>query len=140
MGLRIRLDLASWPSYLALMSKRGATQMGWRGWHADFPDPLNFFEPLLTTAAIRDEGSQNASFFSSPVLDELCERARVTRDPDERLRILERAEALVSDEAPLVPVYTNRSFQIWHPYLRGYRPHPVVPLRVRDVWLTEAGP
>ncbi|HHH30358.1 MAG TPA: ABC transporter substrate-binding protein, partial [Polyangiaceae bacterium] len=139
-GLRIRLRLVSWATLLATMSKPGEAAMGWRGWAADYPDPAAFFEPLLTSSAITDEGTQNVSFFRSPELDEVVRRAHRELDYAERMRLYERAEEIVRDEAPLVPVYGNRSLQLTRPAVRGYVPHPVIALRLRDVWLAEDAP
>ena len=136
-GLRIRLRLVSWASWLALITKPGQVSMGWRGWGADFPDPSNFFEPILVTDAIQAEGSQNVSFFSHPELDRVVAEAhRETRWP-RRMQLYQRAEAIVRDEAPLIPVYWNRNLQLHQPRVHGYRPHPVIRMQLREVWLAE---
>jgi hypothetical protein len=56
------------------------------------------------------------------------------------MQLYQRAEAIVRDEAPLVPVYWNRNLQLHQPRVRGYRPHPVVRLQLRDVWLATEEP
>lgn len=136
-GLRIRLRLVSWATLLATMSKPGEAAMGWRGWAADYPDPATFFEPLLTSSAITSEGTQNVSFFRSPELDRVVEQAHRELDFTRRMQLYERAEEIVRDQAPLVPVYGSRSLQLTQPSVRGYAPHPVIALRLRDVWLVE---
>jgi ABC-type transport system substrate-binding protein len=137
-GLRLRLKLVTFATYLAEVSRRGATAMGSAGWNADFPDPSNFFEPTLSSAAIQDDGSQNYAFFSNRRFDAVLARARAERDRGRRLAAYAEAERIVRDEAPWVPVYYGRSFEIWQPYLRGYEPHPVIGLRFADAWLDEA--
>ncbi|MEQ9320967.1 MAG: ABC transporter substrate-binding protein, partial [Polyangiaceae bacterium] len=136
-GLRIRLRLVSWATLLATMSKPGEAAMGWRGWAADYPDPATFFAPLLTSSAITEEGTQNVSFFRSQELDRVVEQASRELDHGARMRLYERAEQSVRDQAPLVPVYGSRSLQLTQPSVRGYAPHPVIALRLRDVWLAE---
>jgi ABC-type dipeptide/oligopeptide/nickel transport system permease subunit/ABC-type transport system substrate-binding protein len=138
-GIRIRLRLVSWATWIALISRPGEVAMGWRGWAADYPDPATFFEPLLTSKAITAEGTQNVSFFASPALDEIVEQAHHELHSDARWALYEKAERIVRDEAPLVPVYGSRTLQLHHPEVRGYRPHPVIALRLRHVWL-EATP
>lgn len=136
-GLRIRLRLVSWASWLVLVGRPGEAAMGWRGWAADYPDPATFFEPILTSAAIADEGGQNVSFFSSAELDGVVERAHRELDWTVRMDLYQDAERIVRDEAPLIPVYGTRSLQLHQPRVRGYEPHPVIALRLRDVWLSE---
>ena len=47
----------------------------------------------------------------------------------------ERAEAIVRDEAPWIPTFGNRRFEIWQPCLHGYAAHAVIHARFNDVWL-----
>jgi ABC-type dipeptide/oligopeptide/nickel transport system permease subunit/ABC-type transport system substrate-binding protein len=139
-GVRVRLKLVSWAAWLSLVTTRGKAPMGGRGWQADYPDPSTFFEPILTTKAIAPQDSQNVSFFSNRELDALVSRARTETDSARRMQLYQRAEEIVRDEAPWVPAYVNRSMHVWQPEVRGYRPHPVEPLRLRDVWLSRGEP
>jgi ABC-type oligopeptide transport system substrate-binding subunit len=109
--------------------------MGKAGWVADFPDPSNFFESLLATEAIQEEGSNNVAFFSNAELDALLLRAHGDPDRERRFAAYERAEEIVRDEAPWVPTVTRRFFEIWQPWFHGYPPHPLIFARFNDVWL-----
>jgi ABC-type dipeptide/oligopeptide/nickel transport system permease subunit/ABC-type transport system substrate-binding protein len=134
-GIRIRLHLVTYATFLAESTRRRGAVMGKTGWNADFPDPSNFFEPILATTAIQDEGSENVAFFSSAELDGLLARAHAETDPERRKADYERAEAIVRDEAPWIPTFGNRRFEIWQPCLHGYVEHAVIPARFNDVWL-----
>jgi ABC-type oligopeptide transport system substrate-binding subunit len=109
--------------------------MGGTGWSADFPDPSNFFEPTLSSKAIADEGSQNLAFFSSAELDEVLARAHGEPDPALRMAGYARAEAIIREEAPWIPMYSSRTFEVWQPYLRGYLPHAVLEQPFAEVWI-----
>jgi ABC-type dipeptide/oligopeptide/nickel transport system permease subunit/ABC-type transport system substrate-binding protein len=121
-GIRIRLELLSWPAYLDQISTRGRAVMGWRGWGADYPDPSTFFEPTLSSHAIAERGGQNVSFFSDPTLDALLRKA--DREPvrRERMQLFRRVEMLVAREAPWIPVYAPRALHVWHAHVRHYEP------------------
>ncbi len=134
-GIRVRLRLVSYATYLAEVSRRGAAPMGWVGWGADFPDPSNFFEPTLSSQAIRDEGSQNYAFFRDAAFDRELAAGRAEQDQGRRFAHYARAEAIVRDLAPWVPTYTSRVFELWHPYVRGYARSAVVSPRFNDVWI-----
>lgn len=136
-GLRLRLKLVPFASYLANVSRRRATTMGWAGWSADFPDPSNFFEPTLSSRAVQDEGSTNVAFFSNEELDRLLVEARRERDHGRRMALFRRAEEIVRDQAPWVPTSVSRTPELWHPYVRGYEVHPILPPRLWNVWLDE---
>jgi ABC-type dipeptide/oligopeptide/nickel transport system permease subunit/ABC-type transport system substrate-binding protein len=137
-GIRVRLRLVSFPTYLAEISRRRTTTMGTTGWNADFPDASNFFEPTLSSRAIQDEGSQNYAFFSNAELDKVLAEARAEQDRDRRFALYAKAEAIVRDEAPWVPSYGVRTFELWQPYMQGYAPHPIIAQRFSDTWLDPA--
>ncbi len=134
-GVKIRIQLVGWPTLLAKTSRRKTVPLGYAGWHADFPDPSTFFEPILSTKAIQEEESQNAAFFSNKELDALLEKARRSTDEAERLRLYRRAEEIVTEEAPWLIAYEYRYYELWQPYLHGYHPHPVLSQYLRNMWL-----
>jgi ABC-type transport system substrate-binding protein len=119
-GVRIELRLVSFPTFLALTGRPGHVALGSAAWSADFLDPSDFFEPTLSTAAIQEEESQNASFFSSPELDALLARGRATTDERARSAIYRRAEEIVRDEAPWAIGYDFRYWQVSQPWLHGF--------------------
>lgn len=137
-GIDIRLELVGWPTFLAKTSRRNMARIGTAGWHADFPDASDFFEPILSSAAIQEEESQNAAFFSNRELDRLLVKARRETDPRARDRMYRRAEEIVASEAPWAVGYSYRYFELWHPYVHGYRPHPVISQDVRRMWFDHA--
>lgn len=137
-GVRLRLSVVGFPTFLAKSGRPRAVKMGFAGWHADYPDPSTFFEPILSSRSIQEEDSQNASFFANAELDALLDEARISTDEARRAQLFERAEQLVVEQAPWVPVHDYRAFELWQPYLRGYRPHPLLPQYVRGAWLDRA--
>ena len=46
----------------------------------------------------------------------------------------ERAEEIVRDEAPWIPTFNSRTFELWQPWMRGYTTHAVIRGRFNDVW------
>lgn len=134
-GVRLRLRLVTWATFLAEVTRRKTARMGNTGWTADFPDPSNFFESLHATSAIQDEGSQNVAFLSNPELDKLLDLAHADADPARRLARYERAEEILRDEAAWIPTLGPRVFEIWQPWVRNYRHHAVQRGRIHDVWI-----
>jgi ABC-type transport system substrate-binding protein len=134
-GIRIHIKTLSYAAYLAESSRRGAAAMGTDGWAMDYPDPSDFFEPILHSRAIADEDSQNRAFFRNARFDELLDRGRRETRWSERLAIYRQAEDIVLSEAPWAIVYTKQWYELWHPYLRGYRIHPALSEHVAFTWL-----
>jgi ABC-type transport system substrate-binding protein len=138
-GLRIRLRLVTYASFLAESTRRRTAAMGRAGWSADYPDPGDFFEPILSTRAIQDEGSQNTSFFSNAELDRVLTAAHGERDPERRDAAYLRAEQIIRDEAPWIPTHGTRSYELWQPYVHGYAANPILRQRFADVWIDRGG-
>lgn len=134
-GIRLRLRLVTWATFLAEAQRRRTVPMGNTGWSADFPDPSNFFEPILSSESLQDEGCENVAFFSNRELDELLARAHKEPDPELRLAAYERAEEIIRDEAPWIPTLGPRTFELWQPWVRGYLRHAVVRGRFNDAWI-----
>ncbi len=137
-GLRVRLRLVTYATFLVESARRGATAMGKGGWGADFPDPSNFYEPLFSSSSIADDGSENASFYSNKELDALLDRAAREGDVEARNATFARIEEILHEDAPWVPAFVTRTYELWHPYLRGYEPHAVLLQRFDDLWLDRA--
>lgn len=75
------------------------------GWRADYPDPDNF----LRVAPIGGQtGWRDARF------EQLVATAKGTRDATERIRLYRQAEAILVEEAPILPLNYHR----WHALLK----------------------
>ena len=134
-GIRLKIQVVGWPTFLAKTSRRKTAPMGFAGWHADFPDASTFFEPILASKSIQDEESQNAAFFSNKELDDVLDRARRSTNDGERKSLYRKAEDIVVQEAPWATAYTYSYYELWQPYVHGYRPHPVLSQYMRNAWL-----
>ncbi|HEY1959254.1 MAG TPA: ABC transporter substrate-binding protein [Polyangiaceae bacterium] len=134
-GIHIEIKTVSYPTYLMMTKRRGATTLMPAGWQQDFPDANDFFEPIFSTSAINDEDSNNASFYSNPKLDDLIKRGRREIDPAKRKTIYDEADAIVCSDAPWAMEYQYRYYGVHQPYVKGLRWSAVWPNYVRDVWL-----
>ena len=134
-GIKMEINLVSWPSFLAMTGKRNAAQLGYGGWAMDFPDPSDFFEPILSTEAIQDEETQNAAFFSNPELDRTLKEAHSELDAPRRAALYRRCEEIVRDQAPWAIGVGYRYYEIVHPYVHNYVVDGAHTIDLREVWL-----
>jgi ABC-type transport system substrate-binding protein len=139
-GVQIEIRALSWPAQRTLSSRRKASPMGMISWKADFPDPDNFYDPLFTTGAISEEYSTNQSFFSNKEYDQLIKQAKRTTQWADRVKLYRKADAILKDQVPTVFTHVPRRFELWHPYLRGYHPHPTLSMRLGMTWLDSSAP
>ena len=72
------------------------------GWSADNGDPDNFYRPLLTCAAI--PSGTNRAMWCNRQYDAIIEAALLTDDFEQRKMLYFRANQLLFDETPLVPI------------------------------------
>lgn len=137
-GMHIEIKETSFPQHLALTGRPKTVAFGYYGWQLDFADASDFFEPILSSAAIADEDSQNKAFYRNPVLDGLLDRAHGELDPKKRLDMYLEAEKIVCDDAPYSYTYNPLRLELLQPWVRGYKPHPVLHRRFKSVWIDRA--
>ncbi len=92
-------------------------------WFADFPDPEGVFRGLI--------GDPKDPWLNDPEVQALLERARASRDRDERLRLYaELDRRLVADEATMVPVAYSRAAILRRPWVHGVWANALTPLHL----------
>ena len=101
------------------------------GWVADFADPANFLEILLSDGGNNWTGWKNADY------DRLLAEAARAPDTPHRLERYQEAEALLLREAPIAPLYFNAQSYLIHPAVRGWVPSQLLVRRYQRVWLAK---
>lgn len=134
-GIDIEIRQAAFPVFIQQTTTRRTTPMYLAGWSMDYPDASSFLDILFHTRSIRDENSQNKAFYSNPEVDRLLDEARVERDRQRRIRLYREASAIIVADAPWAFVWSDLHMEMWQPYVRNFRPHPVWDNFYRDVWL-----
>lgn len=104
---------------------RGAVQMYFLGWNADYPDPENFFFLLHGKEAKAVSQGENASNYINPEFDRLFERMKNMENTPERLAIIRRMLAILQDDAPWVFSFYPKSYTLSHAWLSNRKPMEV---------------
>jgi ABC-type transport system substrate-binding protein len=138
-GLRIELELVTFPTFLALQQRPDGAAMSQANWEMDYADPSALFDPLFSSASI-GEGSYNTAFYSNPRFDALVGRARRESDAAARRAMYREADEILCDEAPWAFAYAYHGYEVRQPYVRGFAAHPVWPRDVSHVWLDRSPP
>ena len=103
------------------------------GWTADYPDPHNFLDILF-----HSRSSANHMGYHNPQVDKLLEQARVEREEDRRVELYHRAEQMILDDAPWVPLWHGgEAYVLVKPSVRGYLLTPMVIPKYRRVSIAE---
>ena len=123
--------LTDWPAFLKVMTER-RLPVFLRAWFADVPDPENFLFKLFYSQSPR-----NYMGYANPALDAILLQARGAADPVRRVELYRRAEEIVIEDAPVIPVWHSTYERLFQPYVRGIEVSglgdPYIPLR--KIWL-----
>ena len=89
------------------------------GWSGDNGDPDNFFTPLLSCDAVK--GGGNNAKWCNKEFDDLIAKATRTADRKERTKLYEKAQEIVKDEAPWVPIAHSVRFEPVRKEVKNYK-------------------
>lgn len=125
---------------------QGTAPMIWSGgmaWIADFPDPSNFYGPILGCAGAV-EGGWNWSKYCNEALDAKATEADSMADPamsDQRLQLWSDVYMGVMEDAPWVPVFNEQRYTMKSPRMGGadalYVDPVSIPVNYDYVYVTE---
>ncbi len=105
------------------------------GWFQDYPDPSDFYDPILSCAAV--EGGYNSSWSCNEEADALAAEALSMQDTDQRNEAYREVQRLVMEEALWVPTFFPRETHLTSARLDGEYLHPVWFWEIVDYSLTE---
>lgn len=99
-------------------------------------DPHLFLYPLSTSeGATKGAGAVNLSFYRNPRLDDLLIRASQVAWRPDRLRLYQRAQAILAGDLPWIPLYVRLHWAVVRPEVRSLRLHPSGFHRLDRVWV-----
>ena len=123
--------LIDWPAFSKMLGE-GKLPVFLYAWYADVADPDNFLFKLFYSRSPR-----NFTGYSNVVVDEHLIQARRERDPRTRVELYRRAEQLIMNDAPIIPVWHYTYERLFQPYVRSVEVNglgdPYIPLR--KIWL-----
>lgn len=79
--------------------KSGDYMVSRAGWVGDYVDPMTYLDLWLT------DGPYNDVNYSNPEYDELVMRAKTNMDPAVRMDAMHKAEEILMNDMPIVPIY-----------------------------------
>ncbi|TAN47754.1 MAG: peptide ABC transporter substrate-binding protein [Methylococcaceae bacterium] len=92
------------------------------GWHADYPDPENFFFLLHGANAKVGKGGENASNYQNPEFDRLYEKMRNMDDTPERMALIAQLQEIARHDAPWVFAFHPQDFALHHGWYSNLKP------------------
>jgi len=123
-GIEVELVQQDWDAYLTTISTPHAAPLSLSGWLQDFPDPSDFFDPILTCAAAV-EGGANSSWFCDPSIDERLAEARTITDIDAAIPVYQAIQGDIMAQAPIVTTTWPQVSALVSERVAGIRTHPL---------------
>lgn len=117
LGVEAQLINEELKVHLARVRERADTQVFRASWVGDYSDPNTF------AALFKSDNPANLTGYANPAYDALLERAAATRQQDQRMVLLQEAEAMMLADAPLIPIYFYVSKHLVHRTVTGWRAH-----------------
>ncbi|WP_139490990.1 peptide ABC transporter substrate-binding protein [Brevibacillus dissolubilis] len=90
------------------------------GWNADFNDPINFLEMFYDK-----KGGNNDTLWENPKYRELLDQVAKETDAAKRKELFTQAEAILMDEMPIAPVFTDVNAWVQNDKLKGVQVDPL---------------
>ncbi len=112
LGIEVELANAEWKVFLDRVN-RADFEIARRAWIGEYLDPHAFLD-LFTK-----ESGQNPTGWSSPDYERLIGASDVEPDPGRRLALLEEAERVLLEEAPMFPIYHYVAHNWVKPFVKG---------------------
>jgi oligopeptide transport system substrate-binding protein len=132
LGIDVQLVNQEWKVYLDSQHTLNY-QLCRAAWIADYVDPNSFLDMWLTGGGNNDTGWSNAEY------DRLIAQAARESNPERRFEIFQRAEALLLDELPLIPIYFYTRVGLRRPEVKGYYPNILDNHPYKYIYLEESG-
>jgi ABC-type transport system substrate-binding protein len=136
LGIKLNVRQVEGATQVQLMEAGDFVLTGWST--GGTIDPVAF---LWSRFHSRNHGlAGNYTRYSNPKVDEILDRARVTLDEQERLRLAAEANSIITEETPWLIWHYNKAVQIVQPWVRGFKPIPTdVDFQdMHQVWIDSA--
>ena len=123
-GIEIEIITQEFDVLLGTISTPHEAPLVWIGWFQDFPDPSDFYDPILSCASAV-EGGANSAWYCDEGNDALAAEAKGLQDVDDRLEMYQQLELQVMEDAPWVPVFFPSVDTFLSERVTNFAPHPV---------------
>ena len=129
LNIDVTISNQEWKVYLNSVSQRDF-QVARRGWIGDYVDANNFLDLFIT-----DGGNNNTGYASDEFDDIILNLAPKAKSRDERYGLFYKAETMMMNEMPIIPIYTYTSKHLVHPSVEGIYPNLMDSLNLKYVKL-----
>jgi len=103
--------------------RKGAAQLFYLGWNADYPDPENFFFLLYGPQGKTRFNGENAANYASAEYDRLFERMREMDNGPDRQAVIDQMLEILHRDAPWAGGFHPKDFALAHQWVSNRKPN-----------------
>jgi oligopeptide transport system substrate-binding protein len=130
--LGVRLNIQNLQGGALRAEVYGSRVNFWRAsWIADYPDPENYLALFLTANHAPD--GPNTTHFSSSEFDQLYQQSQSITQDSARFLLYQEMDRLMLAQAPIIPLYYDRSFRMLQKGITGLSSNPMNHLFLKEV-------
>ncbi len=100
-------------------------------WIADYPDAENYLSVFYS----KNPAPPNYTRYKNPAFDALYEKALNENNDSLRYALYRKADQLMINDAPVVPLWYDKVIRLVQPYVKGFHPNGLNLLELRKVRL-----
>ena len=105
--------------------RKGAVQIYYLGWNADYPDPENFFFLLAGAEGAVNRGGENRSNYVNDDYDQLFITMKEMDNSPQRLELIRKMNRILQEDAPWIFGFHPKSYTLGHAWLYNRKPNDV---------------
>lgn len=106
LGIDVQLQELEWDYYKKQLGRTDLTLFR-ISWRADYPDADNFLYGMFHSSRV---GISNYSGYNNPQVNKIMDAARAEiKSNEERLKLLQRAEEIIVDDAPMLWLFQKKA-------------------------------
>jgi len=131
LGITASTRNEEWGSYQSSI-RTAQFDVARRAWIADYIDPNSHLDIMVT------DGENNNTGWSNAEYDELIAAARAETDEQKRFELFHRAERILMDQLPLIPIYYYVDKNMVKQNVRGFYRNPLDQHPLSEIWIDDA--
>jgi oligopeptide transport system substrate-binding protein len=128
LGITIQVETVQ-KSLLLEQTARSQASFFRASWIADYPDAENFLSVFYS----RNPAPPNYTRYNNPAFDRLYEQSLRETSDSLKIKLYQRMDQLVIDDAPVVPLWYEQVIHLVDPHVHGFDPNALNLLELRRV-------
>jgi len=119
-GIKANIVSYEWGEYIK-RAKAGEHDVMIYGWTGDNGDPDNWLGVLYSCAAVK---GSNYAKWCDPAYDKLIQKAKLSANRDERIKLYQQAQHILKAQVPITPIANSTVFQPMRKEVQDFRISP----------------